>query len=75
MTKSQRLTKDIQAGKVKYLHVSVLVATKGGVVMRTPHGQGATAKKVKTPKQEPIGRQRRRARTNARLALTNKEAA
>lgn len=48
MTKSQKLRRDIQADKVRYLHVSVQTAFDGnGVPMRTPPGKGATARKNK----------------------------
>ena len=51
MTKSQKLTKDIQRGAVKYLHVSVLVSRDvEGRAMRTPRGHGVTARKVKVAK-------------------------
>lgn len=61
-TKTQRLHEDIRNGKVKYLHVSVLVkpGDKLHPAMRTPIGQGSTARKATPlPAQESIGKRRR----------------
>lgn len=43
MTKNQKLRADVNSGRTKYLHISVLVG--GG--KRTPKGHGATARKIK----------------------------
>lgn len=75
MTKSQKLRADTLAGKVNYLHVSVLVGTakdsETGVVVhtRTPKGKGGTARKNKdVEKIIRQGRHRRELRRQARSA-------
>lgn len=73
-TKSQKLRHAILTGKVKYLHVSVQVKAPEPLrnipAMRTPRGQGSTARRDPRPNQGPIGRRRR---ANQRLMRAARE--